>query len=277
MKIAISHQIRIELGEGAARAIQHLLLTPQTSHVQTVREWQVDVEGLDDPAGFVDAFGNRAHLASQTSPAPELLISVQGVVETHDRSGVVGRIPGEPVPALFRRMTPAAKAIGAVTSRFRTASITGKDRIPLLHDLMARVGEVLVPDEQSQSQSQSQSGSGSGQSQSQSQSQDAPEPPTATDFTHAFVGAVRSLGIPARFVSGYLASEEGDGAGFHAWAEAWDDGLGWIGFDAMLDTCPEERHVRVAAALDAISAMPVRSVPILGEPQLVGLSIDVSQ
>jgi transglutaminase-like putative cysteine protease len=269
MKISIKHQLSLTLGPGVPRAIQHLLLTPQSSNVQTVRTWQLDVEGLNDPGGFLDAFGNRAHLASQTKPEPELTISVEGVVETHDRSGVVGRLSGEPVPALYRRVTPLTKPIGAVLSKFRNAPRTGRDRIPLLHALMARVAEVLDPVEQTQSQD--------GQSQSQSQGSPTASKHDATDYAHAFIGAARALEIPARYVTGYLAADGEDEARFHAWTEAWDDGLGWIGFDPLLQLCPEERHVRVASALDAVSAMPVRSVPTVGTPQVLVMTIEAAQ
>jgi len=45
----------------------------------------------------------------------------------------------------------------------------------------------------------------------------------------------------------------------------------------MLNLCPTERHVRVATGLDAIAAMPVRSVPSVGVPQVSGLSISAAQ
>jgi hypothetical protein len=263
MKISIRHQLSLNLGQGVPRAIQHLLLTPQTSAAQTVREWSLEVEGLDDPGGFLDAYGNRAHLASQTKPEAALTISVAGVVETHDRNGVIGRLAGEPVHALFRRVTPLTKPIGPVVTKFRSAPKAGKDRIPLLHALMARVGEVLEPSEQSQVQD--------GQSQSQGSAHEA------ADYAHAFIGAARALEIPARYVTGYLAADDEDEARFHAWAEAWDDGLGWIGFDAMLGICPVERHVRVASALDAVSAAPVRSVPAAGAPDVLSVSVEAGQ
>lgn len=265
MKITIRHQLSLGLGQGVPRAIQHLLLTPQTSAAQTVREWRIEVEGLDDPGGFIDAYGNRAHLASQTKPEPELTISVAGVVETHDRSGVIGRLAGEPVHALFRRVTPLTKPIGPVVTKFRAAPKHGRDRIPLLHALMERVGEVLEPGEQSQSQD----------GQSQSQSQGATH--EAADYAHAFIGAARALEIPARYVTGYLAAEGEESASFHAWAEAWDDGLGWIGFDPVLQLCPVERHVRVASGLDAVSAVPVRSVPAVETPRVVEMSAEGGQ
>jgi transglutaminase-like putative cysteine protease len=265
MKIAIRHQLSLSLGPNLPRAIQHLLLTPQSSSVQTVREWRIEVPGMDDAGGFMDAYGNRAHLASQTKPEAELVVSVEGVVETHDKSGVVGKLLTDPVYALFRRQTALTKPIGGIVSKFRAAPKTGRDRIPLLHALMARVAEVLDAPEQSQSQD------------GQSQSQASGITHDATDFAHAFIGAARALEIPARYVTGYLAAGEEEPASFHAWAEAWDDGLGWIGFDALLGYCPTDRHVRLAVGLDAVSAMPVRSVPAVGTPQLVTLSVETAQ
>jgi hypothetical protein len=257
MQIAIRHRLSIGIGDGAPRAVQHILLTPQTSSVQTVKEWELDAPGLDGAVGFIDAYGNRAHLCSQTKPDAELVITASGIVETHDRSGVVGRLERDPVPALFRRTTALTKPIGAVTGKFRSAPKDGKERIALLHALMARVGEVLG--EQAQGQSQD----AQGQAQSQTQGKEA----LPSDYAHAFIGAARALGVPARYVTGYLLPED-EAATFHAWAEAWDDGLGWIGFDAMLGHCPTERHVRVACGLDANSTMPVRSVPMLRAPAM---------
>jgi transglutaminase-like putative cysteine protease len=268
MQITITHTISLAIGEGYPRAVQHLLLTPQSSSVQNVREWRIDAPGMDGATGFIDAYGNRAHLSSQTKPDAEMTITASGLVETFDRNGVVGRLDRDPVPALFRRVTPLTKPVGAVVSKFR-APKAGNDRIALLHGLMARVAEVLGGEGQGQSQSQD--------GQSQTQSQAPASEAMAVDYAHAFVGAARALEIPARFVSGYLAADGDEGAAFHAWAEAWDDGLGWIGFDAMLGLCPTERHVRVASGLDAVSTAAVRSVPMVGSPTLVAIQVEAAQ
>lgn len=262
MQITISHKLSLTLGPGIVRTVQHVLLTPQTGPTQVVGEWAIDMPGFAEAASFIDGFGNRAQLVSQHRPEAELVVSVKGVVETIDRNGVVGRVPGEPPAALYRRPSPLAKAAGTITSKFRSGPKDGQGRIALLHDLMARVGEVVggVP---------SQSQSVEGQTQSQSQGETAKV--AAADFAHAFIGAARALDIPARYVTGYVA-EHGEDAAWHAWVEAWDDGLGWIAFDPALGYCPTDKHVRVATGLDAGSVPPVRSVPVMAAP-VVELSV----
>ncbi|MBN9316868.1 MAG: transglutaminase family protein [Devosia sp.] len=262
MQIAIRHRLSLAIGTGIARAVQHLLLTPRTGPTQTVREWSIDMPGFEAAASFVDAFGNRAHLVSQTRPEAELTIAVAGIVDTIDRNGVIGRLPGDIPPALYRRPTALTKPVGAITGRFRTVPKDGQDRIALLHALMARVSEVVGNGEQGQEQD------GQGQAK-------AARPPAA-DFAHAFIGAARALEIPARYVTGYVLADDGP-ATFHAWAEAWDDGLGWIGFDPGLAVCPTDRHVRVAVGLDAVSTIPVRSVPVVGEPLVLAMSVEAAQ
>lgn len=270
MQIAIRHRLSLAIGAGVSRSVQHILLTPQTGPTQTVREWVIDMPGFARAASFIDAFGNRAQMVSQVKPEAELVISVAGVVDTIDRNGVVGRVQGDIPPALYRRPTPLTKAAGAITSKFRASPKTGQDRIALLHGLMARVSEVVGGGEHSQSQAQD------GQSQSQSQEQTQAARPPAADFAHAFIGAARALEVPARYVTGYLFADD-EPATLHAWAEAWDDGLGWIGFDAMHEVCPTDRHVRVAVGLDAVSTMPVRSIPVVGEPTVLGMTVEAAQ
>lgn len=265
MKITVRHKLRVGLAAGASRSALHLLLTPLSGPTQSVREWQLDVEGLDGAAGFLDGYGNRAHLVTQTKPGTELLVGATGMVETIDRAGVLGRPPGEPVATLYRRKTGLTKADPDLIAEFADWS---EGRIALLHALMARAAEPPLAQEQFQDEG--------GQSQSQSQGETAVEP-SAQDMAHRFIATVRGLDIPARYVTGYLAADEDEPAAFHAWAEAYDEGLGWIGFDPMLQVCPTERHIRVAVGLDALSAAPARAVPAEGAPQSLSVSVEAAQ
>ena len=260
MKLRIRHEIGIGIGAGAARAVQHLLLTPRSFSGQTVSEWTITGPGIETAGSYADACGNTALIVNQSKPDAELVFTAAGTVETIDKAGVVGRVPGEPVPALFLRRTALAKAEDALVEGLDG---TTRERVALLHTLMARVGDGT----QAQTQSQSQDG------QSQSQGE-AAEP---SGLTHRFIGALRALGIPARYITGYLAPEDEAPPAFHAWAEAYDDRLGWIGFDCALQLCPTERHVRLAAGLDAASTVPVRSVPAAGALSPLTIAIDATQ
>ena len=67
------------------------------------------------------------------------------------------------------------------------------------------------------------------------------------DHAHIFISAARTLGIPARYVTGYLVLDERAAPeAHHAWAEAWVEALGWVGFDVANRICPTERYVRLA-------------------------------
>lgn len=288
MRISIRHQMSVTPPPGSPHAVLQLLLTPQSGATQTVESWNVEMAGIDDAARFTDAYGNKVHLVNQIKPEGELLVTVTGVVETIDKHGVIGRVGSEPVPALYKRITPLTKAAVTVYGKFRNAK---ESRLGVLHGVMARVGELLdTPAAEGQSQSQSQGGQSQSQSQgngpsegplvpSEEEHQEAaaklPRPP-ATDYAHAFVAAARALNIPARYVTGYLLGSEGEPSSFHAWAEAFDEGLGWIGFDPMLQLCPTDRHVRLAAGLDALSATPLRAVPAGDGTREVSLSVEAA-
>jgi transglutaminase-like putative cysteine protease len=82
------------------------------------------------------------------------------------------------------------------------------------------------------------------------------------DFAHLFIAVARAMGVPTRYVSGYVHSG-GDmptiGAS-HAWAEAWLPGRGWLGYDATHPIRAGENHVRVAVGRDYRDAAPTRGV-----------------
>lgn len=286
MRISIRHQLSVTPPPGTERAVLQLLLTPQSGPTQKVESWTVEMADIDNAGRFTDAYGNAAHLLNQSKPEGAMVVTVTGVVVTTDRHGVLGRPGGEPVPALYRRITPLTKAPVAVYGKFRN---TRDSRLDVLHALMARVGEIIggSADTQSQSQSQgiqSQSQSSGGQRAEAAPAHETehdeaaaklPRPP-ATDYAHAFVGAARALNIPARYVTGYLLGDEEEASAFHAWAEAFDEGLGWIGFDPMLQLCPTDRHVRLAAGLDGLAATPLRAVPVGDGDGTQELSITVT-
>ncbi len=85
------------------------------------------------------------------------------------------------------------------------------------------------------------------------------------DFTHIMLTLIRQLGMPARYVSGYLClrerrQERVPDSAMHAWVEVYLPRLGWVGFDPTNDTLADERHVRVAIGRDYADVSPTRGV-----------------
>jgi transglutaminase-like putative cysteine protease len=98
------------------------------------------------------------------------------------------------------------------------------------------------------------------------------------DLTHVFIAAARCLGIPARYIAGYLQLADGtvEQQAGHAWAEAFVPELGWVGFDPANGLCPTDGYVRVAVSLDSLGAAPVRGTRYGagGESLEVAIAVD---
>ncbi len=97
------------------------------------------------------------------------------------------------------------------------------------------------------------------------------------DFAHVHLGLCRSLGIPARYVSGYFFNttrRPREIEASHAWTEAWIPGFGWASFDPTHDRVADDRYVRVAVGRDYADVRPVNGT-YRGAPTR-SLKVDVS-
>jgi transglutaminase-like putative cysteine protease len=96
------------------------------------------------------------------------------------------------------------------------------------------------------------------------------------DFAHFAIACLRSLGLAARYVSGYLT-----GAGLiggqasHAWVSVYFPGLGWLDLDPTNDQLANGNHVTLAWGRDYSDVAPVRGVAIGGGEQVVNVSVAV--
>jgi len=85
------------------------------------------------------------------------------------------------------------------------------------------------------------------------------------DFAHLTIGILRLAGVPARYVSGYLAPAPNEPIGWmqqasHAWLEAWLPGSGWVGYDPTNRCRADERHIGMAIGRDYNDVPPLRGV-----------------
>jgi transglutaminase-like putative cysteine protease len=101
------------------------------------------------------------------------------------------------------------------------------------------------------------------------------------DFAHIMITLVRTLGIPCRYVSGYLFQQSGQrerssDSATHAWVEALLPGLGWVGFDPTNDVLAGGRHIRVAVGRDYADVPPTRGVFRGGAESELTVTVKVS-
>ncbi len=95
------------------------------------------------------------------------------------------------------------------------------------------------------------------------------------DFSHVMIGAMRSMGLAARYVSGYLRSGQGAEAS-HAWVSVFFPGVGWLDFDPTNDVMPAEGHVTVGWGRDFGDVTPLKGVALGGGGQTVDVEVRVT-
>lgn len=102
------------------------------------------------------------------------------------------------------------------------------------------------------------------------------------DFAHLQLGCLRALGMPARYVSGYLRTTPPPGQtrligadASHAWVAAWCPEYGWIDFDPTNDVMPSLGHITVAWGRDYSDVCPINGVFIGGGDHSMKVSVDV--
>lgn len=98
------------------------------------------------------------------------------------------------------------------------------------------------------------------------------------DFAHVMIGALRSVGLAARYVSGYLrsgANVQGAEAS-HAWVSVWIPGAGWVDFDPTNNVMPNDGHVTVGWGRDYGDVTPVKGVATGGGGQTVEVEVHVT-
>ena len=84
------------------------------------------------------------------------------------------------------------------------------------------------------------------------------------DHMHVFIACSRALGLPARYVSGYVYSTDFEQVASHAWAEVWLANR-WVSFDVSNARHAGGAHIKLAVGLDYLDACPVRGVRLGGE------------
>lgn len=98
------------------------------------------------------------------------------------------------------------------------------------------------------------------------------------DFAHVMIACLRSLGLPARYVSGYLRTGDDAAAAHasHAWLSIFCTGFGWMDLDPTNDVIPSARHVTLGWGRDYSDVAPVKGVVLGGGKQTIEVDVEVT-
>ena len=236
MRYRISHELNYTYDSPVRLSTQYLRLSPRDTGRQKVLDWKLETPG--QAMLTTDGFGNILHVLTLDKPVSEIWIHAGGTVETASSIDEPTDFTGVPLPPLlFLRPTASTRpdaplAAFAETYRQRGASLSG------LRELAAAT-RARRPDA------------------------------SGEDATHAFISCCRHIGVPARYVSGYIYSPQaagknaGERMAINAWAEAWVADR-WHSFDIRNETQVGESHIKIAVGADYLDACPIRGVRVGG-------------
>lgn len=250
MKLRVEHITRYQYDAPVKYALQQLKLTPKDRPGQQhIVDWAIDIDGGTQQLHYTDHHGNGVDLIAIDGGVTELTIRCHGTVELETWDGVIGSHRGAMPLWTFRRPTPLTRAGRGVRALVAQLGRDHASDIERAHALSALIIDRLayrIGVTDAETTAEQALGSEGGVCQ---------------DHAHIFIAAMRHLGHPARYVSGYLMmNDRTQQDATHAWAEAHFDHIGWIGFDVSNGHSPDQRYIRVATGLDYRDAAPVRGM-----------------
>jgi len=266
MRLSIRHTTRYRFSEPVVHALQRLRLTPKATQGQEILSWNMDFEHAHEELTYDDQHHNKVTLVAVESGAREVTVTCSGEVDTSDHAGVIGHHAGHLPLWSFRGQTPRTKPGPKMKALIESVRAEEQQPLDMLHSLSAQIidavsyeigtTDVNTPAEQSLSE-------GHGVCQ---------------DHSQIFIGSARALDIPARYVSGYLMMDDRiEQDATHGWAEAFVEGLGWVGFDISNGISPDQRYVRVATGRDYRDAAPITGITFGSASQELEVEVAVAQ
>ena len=269
MKLHIKHTTDYRYSEPLRYALQTLWLTPASSASQTVNYWSVGApEKLFE---HIDAFGNPVQSYTFVGQVSDnvrwSLVNAAGDVQTW---GVPEFVDPDtlPHPYFFLRATALAEPhykLAAFGRTFIAQSLDGKADLRALLDLSRGVADTVRYKKDS-----------TNVTTTAMQAFDAGAG-VCQDQAHVMVAICRSLGYPARYVSGYFYAANEPDLASHAWVDVCLDVATrrWVSIDVTHHCLIDERHVRLAMGGDYNACPPIKGVRQGGGQESMTVTITI--
>jgi len=263
MLLSVRHETRYRYAEDALGAVVRIRLQPADWTTQQVMDWCVTVNDEPISATLPNSYGVPEAIWRTSQRLSEAVVVAQGTIETFDQAGIVGFTEESANPRVFIRQGDFTAPNEAITAFAREAGMV-EGPLARLHSLCRIVHESLTyradsTDSATTAAQALELGSG-----------------VCQDFAHIFIAAARLLEAPARYVAGYVYDPDQpvETHFSHGWAEAFVDGLGWIGFDPTRKVCVTDHYIRLSWGHDAFDCAPLRGVAHLAGD--ISMEVDVT-
>lgn len=249
MKLTVQHTTQYDYAQEVIHSIQYLRLTPQSSPRQQVNFWQLHMP--EQASCGIDSFGNIQHVLTLDKPHNAIAITATGEVELNPD---LHEQPDSLSPYIFLRDTPMTTSDAAIAEFSRAFS--GSHDLNKIKDLSsALLAEMPYT-------------VGATQVTFTAQQAFAAKRGVCQDHTHVFISCCRELGMPARYVSGYLYTDDTTHVASHAWAEVWLNDH-WQMVDVSNQLYSPSHHIKLAVGFDYLDACPVRGVRYGGGEEMM--------
>jgi transglutaminase-like putative cysteine protease len=263
MWLTVDHVTRYTYDRPVRGVVQSHRLTPSVFDGQRTIDWQVTVSGGMAGGMFRDGAGDLVQGWTVPGPVTEIEVRVLGTIDTVDLTGVLRGHRESVTPEAYLRSTEPTTADAAIVRL--AAQANDVDDLARAHTLSAAVADAIayrpgVTNAHTTAAEALAQGEG-----------------VCQDHAHTLIAMARSLGMPSRYVSGYLHSSA-DGAAHeaaHAWAEVWMPALGWVGFDPANRCCPDDRYIRLGSGMDAQDAAPIRGISRGGGQEIMSVTVAI--
>jgi len=265
--LAIHHETVYRYQHPVQRSTQVLRLTPTDGSRQRVLRWELNLPAAASRG--LDAYGNTMHVLTLDRPHSEIHLHACGVVETDDGPPTPDPRDGRFPPEVFLRDSPLTQADAALRdfAAAHAAAVAADAREGLMAMLQALALHMPYTP-------------GSTDAATPAAEAFAARLGVCQDHAQVFATCARLLGIPTRYVSGYLAADT-EHVASHAWAEARlpgsaEEGGGWLGFDVSNQCLADGRYVQLAMGADYLDACPVRGMRLGGGQEALRAAVRVA-
>jgi transglutaminase-like putative cysteine protease len=267
MKLSVVHETHYKYSSPVPLSHQLLHLTPRELPWQTCTSYRLTVEPAPaEQEERVDYYGNRTVRVLLATPHDELLVRAESEVDVQPRAQAAW-LPG--APSEFLHESPHVETWRELSDYAAKSASQGQPPLEVATDLMRRIHKDFRFDRTATSIStplkqvmKQRSG-------------------VCQDFAHLMTAGLRSLAIPARYVSGYILTKPPPGRprlvgadASHAWVSVFAGE--WIDLDPTNNRVVDEEYVTLAWGRDFDDVTPMRGVILGGGEQSLAVRVTVT-